>query len=156
MLSGSTAVLLQKRRCGFVYMKELFRKNSMDSLNSTEVLRSYPRVANPSGALVAAAILAFMLGLFAWAHLGHYSRTITAEVQVSDGTAVAAVSLRDADRIEENAVMTIDGREFVITDKRPSEDEAVGEFLLEAAADIPDGSYSAQIEADTFRPLDIF
>ena len=61
-------------------MSELFRKKSMDKINSPEELNDYIRVTSPSVWLVLLAIVMILVGTLVWGALG------TVEEETADGT----------------------------------------------------------------------
>ena len=61
-------------------MSELFRKKSMDKINSPEELNDYIRVTSPSVWLVLLAIVMILVGTLVWGTLG------TVEEETADGT----------------------------------------------------------------------
>lgn len=68
--------------------KSIFRKKSMDKINSPENLDDYIRVTGPSLWLILGAIIALLIGFCAWGALGTIeTRTIVGAV-VSDGNVV--------------------------------------------------------------------
>ena len=77
----------------------LFRKASVDRVNSPEQLNEYIRVANPSVWLVLAAVVMLLLGVVIWGVFGTVTTTIETGVVVDGGTALCYVSAEDASRI---------------------------------------------------------
>ena len=61
-------------------MSELFRKKSMDRINSPEELNDYIRVTSPSVWLVLLACVVILVGALVWGSIG------TVEEETADGT----------------------------------------------------------------------
>lgn len=61
-------------------MSQLFRKRSLEQVNSPEELNDYIRVATPSVWLVLLATVILLVGMLAWSVLG------TVDVENADGT----------------------------------------------------------------------
>ncbi len=56
--------------------KNLFRKSSIDRVNSPEQLGEYIRVANPGVWLILAAIVVLLVGVVVWSILGTIKTTV--------------------------------------------------------------------------------
>ena len=61
-------------------MSELFRKKSMDRINSPDELNDYIRVTSPSVWLVLLACVVILVGALVWGSIG------TVEEETADGT----------------------------------------------------------------------
>lgn len=67
-------------------MKEqVFRKSSIDRVNSPEQLNSYIRVANPSVWLVLSAVIVLLLGACVWGIFGRIETTVSIPVVAKGG-----------------------------------------------------------------------
>lgn len=78
----------------------IFRKSSIERVNSPEQLNEYIRVAHPGVWLVLAAIVVLLVGVLIWGIFGTVETTIETGVSVEGGTAVCYVSADDAQRLE--------------------------------------------------------
>lgn len=85
----------------------LFRKSSIDRVNSPEQLNEYIRVANPSVWLVLAAVIALLVGVLIWGIFGTVQTTVETGALVSEGEAVCYVSEQDARRLTAGMSVTV-------------------------------------------------
>ena len=82
-------------------MKEsLFRKESLNKINSPGQLNRYIRVAEPGAWLVLGAIVLLLIGVLVWGIFGTIETTVNACVLADAEGAVCYVSAQDAQRIE--------------------------------------------------------
>lgn len=71
---------------------QLFRKSSMDQINSPDQLNDYIKVANPSVWITLAVVMILLLGMLTWAVFGAIETNVTAELHVENGVGTAYVS----------------------------------------------------------------
>ncbi len=88
--------------------ENLFRKSSIDRVNSPEELNDYIRVASPSVWLILSAIVAFLVGVVIWGIWGNIEVTVKAPVVVKDGVVTCYVD--DVSSLEEALDVRIDGK----------------------------------------------
>lgn len=150
---------------------KLFRRSSIERVNSPEQLNEYIRVAEPGVWVILAAIVALLVGVLIWGIFGNIETTVDTGIVVHDGVAVCYLSAEDAERIEAGMSVTIDGAELVIksiADIPVMVDDDFepyllylngfeqGTFCYEAmieAADVPDGVYPAVITVESIHPI---
>lgn len=152
---------------------KLFRKSSIDRVNSPEQLNDYIRVANPGVWLVLAAIVALLVGVVIWGVFGTVETTVETGAVVEGDSVICYVSEEDAARVETGMHATVDGIEgsvIAVADTPTRVDEAFsdpllyltgfaeGDFcyavklaLFRAGAD--DGVYAATITLDATHPI---
>ena len=70
----------------------LFRKKAMARISSPEDLTSYLRVTSPGMWIVLAAVIALLVGVFAWSAVGTLETTVDATAIVHSHTAQIAAS----------------------------------------------------------------
>ena len=58
--------------------QKIFRKKSIDKINSPENLNDYIRVTNPGVWLILAAVIALLIGACVWGFFGHIDTTADA------------------------------------------------------------------------------
>ena len=92
---------------------EIFRKKSLDKINSPEVLNDYIRAANPGVWLLLAAMIILLVGCCIWGVFGYVETDIAAEAVVSGGIAVCSAA---DEKLELGMPVRIEGREYPITD----------------------------------------
>ncbi len=85
--------------------ERVFRKKSLDSIKSPEVLDDYIHVANPSVWILLASIIILLAGACVWGVLGHIESTVPASIYVENGDAVCYIS--DENIISVKAGMTV-------------------------------------------------
>lgn len=149
----------------------LFRKSSIDRVNSPEQLNEYIRVANPSVWLILAAIVALLTGVVIWGVFGTIETTIETGVAVEINTAVCYVSEEDAARLEAGMSVSIENSTGSIKSiaKTPVQiDETFSDYMLYLTgfekgdfcyaveievSGIADGVYAAVITVDSIQPI---
>lgn len=149
----------------------LFRKSSIDRVNSPEQLNEYIRVANPGVWLILAAVVALLVGVVIWGVFGTIETTIETGVVVDGGTATCYVSAEDASRLEtgmsvsvENVVGNIKSVSSVPVQIDDSFSDyilyltgfAKGDFCYAVEIELPgmaDGVYIATITVDSIHPI---
>lgn len=149
----------------------LFRKSSIDRVNSPDQLNEYIRVANPGVWLVLAAIIILLAGVIIWGIFGVVETKIETGIVVENGNAVCYVLADDASRLEEGMAVTAGDFSGKIKSvaKSPiqiNEDFddyilyltgfSAGDFCYAAEIDISgieDGIYSAFITLDSVHPI---
>ena len=72
----------------------LFREKAMARISSPEDLTSYLRVTSPGMWIILAAVIALLVGVFAWSAVGTLETTVDAAAIVQDHTAQIAASGR--------------------------------------------------------------
>jgi len=150
----------------------LFRKSSIDRINSPEQLNEYVRVARPGVWLVLAAVILLLVGVIIWGLAG----TVTTVVDVAvfaDGEAspLCLVRLEDAADIEPGMSMRIaEQYEATVVSVTEESYEAtqedsyilqfaginVGDHYCSIEIDAPGleaGIYKGEIEVERIRPI---
>ena len=149
----------------------LFRKSSIDRVNSPEQLNEYIRVANPSVWLILAAIVALLTGVVIWGVFGTIETTIETGVAVETNTAVCYVSEEDVARLEVGMSVSIENSTGSIKSiaKTPVQiDETFSDYMLYLTgfargdfcyavevevSGIADGVYGAVITVGSIQPI---
>lgn len=131
--------------------QSIFRKKSLDKINSPESLNDYIRVTNPGVWLVLIAVISLLIGACTWSYFGHIDSTVDAYASVSGGKAVCLVSREDISSVEKGMKINIDGAEGSVT--------GIGSYVgekdcYEVFADVnkEDGSYDAEIVIRSVKP----
>lgn len=92
-------------------MKEqIFRKTSLDRVNSPEQLNEYIRVANPSVWLILGAVILLLLGACVWGIFGTIETTEEIPVSVEDQTAMGYFSAQSTRELEAGMEVQIGGQ----------------------------------------------
>ncbi len=150
---------------------KLFRKSSIDRVNSPEQLNEYIRVTNPGVWLVLAAIVVLLVGVLIWSIWGSVETTIDTGLVVDGDTAVCYVSAGDASELEAGMSVCAENQTGIIKNviATPVQVDdsfndyvlyltgfAKGDFCYAAEVDIAgmaDGVYAAVITVDSTHPI---
>lgn len=150
---------------------KLFRKSSIDRVNSPEQLNDYIRVANPGVWLILAAIVVMLGGVVIWGVFGTVETTVETGAVVENGTAICYVSETNAARVEAGMSATVDGIEgsvVAVAETPVQVDEAFSDYLLYLTdfaegdfcyavtvelAGVSDGEYAAVLTLDSTHPI---
>ncbi len=152
--------------------KSIFRKKSIEQLNTPEELTGYLRVTGPGVWVVLVGIVVLLAGFAVWGIMGTVITTVTAPAIVEGGTASCYV-------LKDDAVLTDPQIEITIGDVRmSSETENAAETTMNAADDpflyasgylspgknvmvltcsttLADGYYDAVVTTERFRPISL-
>ena len=121
----------------------LYRKESLERIESPEQLNQYLRVTNPSVWVLLAAVILLLAGFLIWGSFTYIDSVAYGRAEVSEGT--LTVRFDDdalAQNVEVGMRVTVGGLESEI--RSLGRDEK-GLFAL-ADADLPDGSYEAGVQ----------
>lgn len=145
--------------------ENLFRKSSIDRVNSPEQLNEYIRVAKPSVWIVLAAVILLLAGVMIWGVFGNIETAVDADIFAKDGEVFCYVSSEQAETIEEGMEVCIGedvqgtvGR-VVSVDKNSSLSEGalpgslVHHKVLIQADGLSDGSYKGKIVTESIHPI---
>ncbi len=149
--------------------EKLFRKSSVDRVNSPEQLNDYIRVANPSVWILLAAIVILLVGVVIWGIFGTIETKVEGTAVVSSGTAIcyvtdpsdvkAGLEVRIDDK--EGTVKAVGSKPVEITDDMGSyfmflSSLSSGSFAYPVEVEVPsleDGVYSAEIVVSDINPI---
>ncbi len=152
-------------------MATIFRKKSLERIQSPDQLDDYTHVASPSVWMILAAVALLLVGGAVWASVGTIEETSPAALVVSGGEATCYVAQdRASDVAQGNAVRAGDAQGTVtgLSDVpvASSEVEALAGAAAESAldgsswavaaevsVDLPDGVYDADVVTASYRPL---
>ena len=129
----------------------LFRKKAMARISSPEDLTSYLRVTSPGMWIVLAAVIALLVGVFAWSAVGTLETTVDATAIVHSHTAQIAASGQSADTLQAGMPLRISSQEFVIASVDYDE---YGRATARAEVSLPDGTYAATIVVEQTHPIE--
>lgn len=151
--------------------EQLFRKKSIDRVNSPEQLNEYIRVANPGVWLILAAVVALLVGVVIWGVFGTMETTIETGVVVDGGTVTCYVSAEDASRLEEGMAVSVENNIGSIKSVSAAPvqiNETFSDYILYLTGfvrgdfcyavevelpDMADGVYAAMITVDSTHPI---
>lgn len=152
-------------------MSELFRKKSLDRVNSPEQLNDYIRVSNPSIWMLLGAIIVLLVGVCVWGVFGHLDTTVEAVGVCVDGVVTCYIQEADISDVSSGCLVSIDGDEYVIEEVAAFSvhfDEAERSSLLPSgtmaaetpvytaslsAPDLADGCYTVSVITRREAPM---
>lgn len=97
-------------------MSDLFRKKSMEKVNSPEQLNDYIRVSNPSVWMVLAAVIVLLAGVCVWGVFGHLDTTVDTVGVCLDGTVTCYINEADISDINEGTPVSVGGTELTVSE----------------------------------------
>lgn len=150
--------------------KQIFRKSSIDRVSSPEQLNDYIRVSNPGVWMVLASVIVLLVGICVWGIFGRLESKVFSAGMCENGVFTCYVTEEDAAKIKSGMMANVNGDDFVISEisEKPIAVSAdmdsyliylggfsEGDWLYEitADADIPDGTYKAEIVTESVSPM---
>lgn len=121
----------------FENIQTVFRKKAMNRISSPEDLTGYLRVTSPGLWIILAAIIALLVGVFAWSAVDTLETTVDAAAIVGNHTAQIVVSSQGADTLQAGMPLRISSQEFVIASVDYDE---FGRAIAHAEVPLPDVS----------------
>ena len=149
---------------------QIFRKKSLDQINSPEQLTEYIKVTNPALWVLLAAVIILLTGVCVWGVLGTLDTKLTV-CAISDGKQVVCyVNEQSIGSVKSGMLVEIDGNEYTLTAvaQAPiSIDEEFNAYALHVGnlqvgqwvyavqtdAELAAGVYTAQIIIDRVAPI---
>lgn len=129
---------------------EIFRKKSLDRINSPEDLNEYIRVTNPGTWMLLFGIIVLLIGAIIWGYYGSVETWENAKIFVNDGQSYCLVRPEAGRIVKPGMTVDIDDEYTgtIVKNTHNAEDGAI--FLLDI--DIPDGTYTGKILVEEIRP----
>lgn len=94
---------------------QIFRKKSMDRINSPEQLTQYIKVTNPAMWMLFVAVILLLAGVCVWGVVGRIDTKLTV-CAISDGEQVVCyVSEENMEQVQSGMLVDIDGKEYSVT-----------------------------------------
>ena len=150
---------------------KIFRKSSIDRVNSPEQLNDYIRVANPSVWIILLAIAVLLVGVVIWGVFGKIETKVDTTVVVENGKAVCYLTSDGFKSVKEGMEVSVEGKDGVVVSigKNPVEITSdypayflfvsgfnAGDFAYECSLNlsgVDDGVYSASVVVDSINPI---
>lgn len=129
----------------------LFRKESLDRIQSPEQLKDYLKVTNPGIWVVLVAVIVLILGLFVWSTVGKLETCASGIAVVTNGQAKVYLTEQSKGSAGEGAILRIDSKEYKITESSTDE---LGRPCSYADVDLPDGQYDSKVVVESISPLE--
>ena len=151
----------------------IFRQRNLEKVSSPEQMNDYIRVSSPSVWMVLAAVIVLLAGVCVWGMFGHLDTTVQTGGVCENGRLSVFVGEEDYGRIKENAVISVDGVEYAVTEAADTPirvDDRIDPYAAHLAglsgdswayrlcADVPgleDGVYAVSVIAERVRPIDL-
>lgn len=149
---------------------QIFRKTSLDRVNSPEQLNDYVRVSNPGVWMVLVAVIILLAGICVWGIFGHLETTVDAVGVCNDGVLTCYISDEDISAVKAGMKITVNGTEYEI-DSVSAAPVAVDEnmdayalhvgkleagqwvYTVTADAELENGTYTAKITTESISPI---
>ena len=121
----------------------LFRKESMERIQSPEQLNDYMRVTNPAMWVVLAAVILLLAGMLVWGASAKIDSYASGTAQVEDGTMVLVFDdAAQAEKVATGMSVTVGETSAVIASIGRTDD---GSLFAVAKTDLADGYYPARV-----------
>jgi len=131
----------------------LYRKTSMERIQSPEQLNDYLRVTNPSVWVILAAVVLILAGALLWGSFAYIDSFVTGIAEVKSG--VMTVSFEDeamAKNVEAGMNVTVgDTCAPIVSVGRASD----GRLFAQAETTLADGSYQARVSYRQTQVLEL-
>lgn len=121
----------------------IFRKKSIDRMQSPDNLKEYIKVVNPSLFIVFIAAFVLLVGAFVWGYLGKIEDQLPVTVLSQNGKIVCEYN----DSVEEGMKVVVGQNQGVVKSVSPSE------ILITLNKPISDGVYQAYIVIGEISPI---
>lgn len=125
---------------------QIFRKKSLDRIQSPENLNEYVRVTNPGVWMLLTAVIILLLGACVWGVFGHIETKMKVQTVVKDGVAACAVP---EDVVKPGMELRIGDASCLV---ETVQDNGVL-YLITATISLPDGTYNGEIITETIKPI---
>ena len=149
---------------------QLFRKKSLESIESPEVLDQYLRVTSPGVWMYMAAVIILLIGVCVWGIFGHINSEVKVAV-ISDDTGTYCLVPEEAlDAVIEDRMITVEGEELSLAPKS-MEPETIEEkedvyvllagdlvpgdivYPVDITSELKEGVYTGIIVTETITPM---
>ncbi len=91
---------------------DLFRKKSLERIESPEKLDDYLRVTSAGVWLVLATVIVLLLGVCIWGCFGRIEATAPAAVVTENGSSICMVPLRALEGVVDHRTVTVEGKDY--------------------------------------------
>ncbi len=147
----------------------LFRKKSIDRINSPEAMKDYVQVASPSIWMMLIAIIILLLGGIIWSVLGRVETRVPVVVVIKDGEATCYFEESDNYVVTDDMNVEVNGTSYDITEVSHVPEvldesnlfiatmlkKGEGILVIRANASVPlsDGIYRGSIVTEEIPPI---
>ena len=121
----------------------LFRRESVDNIQSPEQLNDYMRVTNPAVWIVLVSVIVLLAGMLVWSYFATIDSIAGGTAMVDEGTMVVVFTdSQVASNVKEGMTVKAGESESTISSLGRLED---GTLFAIADTDLPNGSYQAGV-----------
>ena len=121
----------------------LFRKESIENIQSPEQLNDYMRVTNPTVWIILVSVIILLAGLLIWSSFATIDSFVRGTAIVEDGNMVIVFTdTQVANSIKEGMTVSVSDTSSEITGLGRLED---GTLFAVARTELPNGSYEARV-----------
>ncbi len=149
----------------------LFRKKSIESINSTKQLNEYIHINSPSIWVIILSIVILLVGIIVWSIFGTITSTINTVIVKENENTICYIDDRNLDSIKNGMTVYVQGQEGTIQNisntpiqfdkKTDAYILYVGDFSSDSfyfiadveIDDIKEGVYPAKIEIENTNPI---
>lgn len=150
--------------------ESIFRKESLERVNSPEELHDYIKVTGPGVWMILSAIVVLLTGFIVWGIFGWVESSVPASVEVKDGQTMCYLSSQSAGEIEIGMPVRVTGSRGSVSTV-PVKEENTGAvssrvlqilglgqtdsvWVMQVDLDgLEDGVYKAEIVTERIRPI---
>lgn len=125
----------------------IFRKKSLERISTPEELDKYLTVTGPGVWFPLLAVVVLLIGVFAWAVLGHLDTKLNVAVVSGDGGVICCVPADKLDNALQGGTVRIADGEYALRD------DGLAAQLITAETDINMRLAGSLTEDDIIRPL---
>lgn len=131
--------------------ESIFREQSLNKVKSPDNLNEYIQIASPGVWTLLAAILFLLLGFCLWGIFGQIQTVVPAEATCSSGVITCRLTDGDAALVQPGMTVLIDGQKATVSQVTVRGGGST--CTISSPVPLADGTYSAQIEVETIRPI---
>lgn len=137
---------------------QIFRKKSLDRINSPEQLTEYIKVSNPAVWMLLIAVVILLVGVCVWGVMGRLDTKLSV-CAISDGEHVVCyVSENDIEAVQSGMLVEINGTEYQLTKVESSAvrvDDNFSEYAMHVG-NLQTGEWAYQIETDAVLDAGVY
>jgi hypothetical protein len=134
---------------------KIFRKKSIDKINSPEQLNEFITVSKPSIWLLLAAIILLLIGVCVWGVFGTLETKESVVISVNNGVGHLYLTYDQLDSVSEGMTVYVNDSEGTVTgiDYAPVNVNDGWYYDASVRINISDGVYTSQIITDSVAPI---
>lgn len=150
--------------------QSLFRKKSLENIESPDLLDNYLRVTSPGVWMLITAIVVILIGTVIWGFLGHIDSRLNVAVCVTDGAGYCLVPEKALEQTADHLYVAIDEKEYELSPNavepisvtenmnvyiRMAGDLNMGDIVypVPITDSLPDGVYTGSILLERITPI---